>query len=213
MEETPNPASLKFYPMGTRVMPEGLSKDFPNPLSSYSSPLAKALFNVDGVRGVYLTSDFITVTRNPDVMWHTIKLDIFEAIENFFASGHSVIEEEAIQNEDTAPQDEDDEVLTAIKEILETRVRPMVQEDGGDIHFIDFQDGVVRLQMQGSCSGCPSSTATLKNGIENMLKHYVPEVEEVISITAEEDPVSKQQFERTEQEIEDRENQHEQQQP
>ena len=173
-EGTPNPATLKFLP-GRSVMDIGTA-DFASAGSALRSPLATVLFRLDGVGRVFLGSDFITVTRTDETDWQTLKPRVLGAIMDHFVSGLPVIDSDDGDSveEDTDPADQ--EVVEAIKELLDTRVRPAVAGDGGDIVFRGFRDGVVRLHMQGSCSGCPSSTATLKHGIENMLKHYVPEV-------------------------------------
>jgi Fe-S cluster biogenesis protein NfuA len=149
--------------------------DFASSGSALRSPLATALFRLDGVGRVFLGGDFVTVTRNDETDWQTLKPRVLGAIMDHFVSGLPVIDsDEDSVEEDVDPADQ--EIVEAIKELLDTRVRPAVAGDGGDIVFRGFRDGVVRLHMQGSCSGCPSSTATLKYGIENMLKHYVPEV-------------------------------------
>jgi Fe-S cluster biogenesis protein NfuA len=173
-EGTPNPATLKFLP-GRTVMDTGTA-DFASAGSALRSPLATVLFRLDGVGRIFLGSDFITVTRTEETDWQTLKPQVLGAIMDHFVSGLPVIDSEEGDSveEDTDPADQ--EIVEAIKELLDTRVRPAVAGDGGDIVFRGFRDGVVRLHMQGSCSGCPSSTATLKYGIENMLKHYVPEV-------------------------------------
>lgn len=174
-EDTPNPATLKFIP-GTVVMKSG-TIDFTSAEEAGRSPLAERLFHVDGVARVFLGSDFITVTKRPDREWHVIKPAILGAIMEHFTVGAPILKDAA-----TAPaasSEDDDEVVKQIKDLLDTRVRPAVASDGGDIEFDRFEEGVVYLHMRGSCSGCPSSTATLKMGIENMLKHYVPEVVEV----------------------------------
>jgi len=173
-EQTPNPATLKFLP-GRSVMPSGTA-DFPSRDSAGRSPLANRLFGVEGVRGVFLGSDFITVTKEGDSDWHVMKPAVLGALMEHFTSGEPVVRE---ADADADAGAEDDEVTAQIKELIDTRVRPAVAQDGGDIIFHKFEDGVVYLHMQGSCSGCPSSTATLKAGIENMLRHYVPEVVEV----------------------------------
>lgn len=174
-EMTPNPATLKFLP-GCDVMPEGTA-NFTGPEQVGRSPLALRLFEVDGVAGVFLGSDFVTVTKLPDRDWDTLKPMILSAIMDHFTSGQPVIAPGPDGGLEGAS--EDDEITAQIKELIETRVRPAVAQDGGDIVFHSFEDGVVYLQMQGSCSGCPSSTATLRHGIENMLRYYVPEVVEV----------------------------------
>lgn len=175
-EDTPNPATLKFIP-GTEVMGQGTA-DFPDKESAGTSALARRLFQIEGVLGVFLGSDFITVTKSDDQEWFTLKPSILAGIMEHYASGLPVIE--ALKEGTSASaDDEDDELVKQIKHLLDTRVRPAVAMDGGDIVFHDFDDGVVTLSMQGACSGCPSSTATLKMGIENMLRHYIPEVKEV----------------------------------
>ena len=182
-EETPNPATLKFIP-GRVVMGEGTA-EFRDSDAAGRSPLAQALFGVDGVAGVFLGQDFLSVSKVADAEWFTLKPAVLAAIMDHFTSGRPVIEAstEAAAADDAAGGD-DDEIVLQIKELLETRVRPAVAQDGGDIVFHGFEDGVVFLHMQGSCAGCPSSTATLKAGIENMLRHYIPEVVEVRAINA-----------------------------
>lgn len=172
-EFTPNPATLKFLP-GVDVMPAGTA-NFTRPEEAARSPLALRLFEIDGVDGVFLGHDFITVTKMAAREWEVMKPQILAAIMDHFTAGEVVIADggEAVSD------DEGDEIAAQIKELLETRVRPAVAQDGGDIVFRGFEDGIVYLHMQGSCSGCPSSTATLKHGIENMLRYYVPEVVEV----------------------------------
>jgi len=177
-EQTPNPATLKFLP-GVAVMPSGTA-NFTTKEATARSPLAERLFGLAEVNGVFLGGDFITVTKTDDSDWFQIKPAVLAAIMEHFTTGQPVITGAAAEPE--AGQDEDDEVVSAIKELLETRVRPAVAQDGGDIIFEDFADGIVYLHMQGSCSGCPSSTATLKAGIENMLRHYIPEVVEVRAV-------------------------------
>ena len=178
-EQTPNPATLKFLP-GCTVMESGTA-NFPERGAAARSPLAEHLFELADVTGVFLGADFITVTKNGDSEWHQLKPAVLAAIMEHFTAGRPVIIGDAKETAGAAAE-EDDEIVTQIKELLETRVRPAVAMDGGDITFEDFADGVVYLHMQGSCSGCPSSTATLKAGIENMLRHYIPEVTEVRAI-------------------------------
>ena len=174
-EQTPNPSTLKFLP-GRVVMEKG-TMDFAAVDTAQSSPLAKRLFAVEGVERVFFGADFVTVTKSTDKDWQVLKPSILGGTMEHYTSGEPVIAGEQAAPEGAAA--DDDEVVAQIKELLETRVRPAVAQDGGDIVFQDFRDGVVYLHMQGSCSGCPSSTATLKMGIENLLKHYVPEVVEV----------------------------------
>lgn len=173
-EGTPNPATLKFLP-GRYVMESGTA-DFASAASAARSPLATALFDLPGVARVFLGNDFITVTKTDQIAWPTLKPRVLAAIMEHFVAGQPVIEGDGddLMDEDVDPADE--EIVEQIKELLDTRVRPAVAGDGGDIVFRGYRDGVVRLHMQGSCSGCPSSRATLKHGIENMLRHYVPEV-------------------------------------
>jgi Fe-S cluster biogenesis protein NfuA len=176
-EQTPNPATLKFLP-GRAVMESGTA-DFPSLEAARRSPLAERLFGIDGVTGVFLGSDFVTITKDVDKDWQLVKPSVLGVIMEHFTSGRPVINAEASAD---AQAGEEDEVVTQIRELLDTRVRPAVAQDGGDIIFHKFEDGIVYLHMQGSCSGCPSSTATLKTGIENMLRHYIPEVMEVRAV-------------------------------
>jgi len=174
-EGTPNPATLKFLP-GREVM--GFSTaDFASAASASRSPLANALFALPGVARVFLGGDFITVTKNEDLSWQALKPQVLGVIMDHFVAERAVIEDDGDAlsgQEDVDPADQ--EVVDQIKELLDTRVRPAVASDGGDIVFRGYREGIVRLHMQGACSGCPSSSATLKHGIENMLRHYVPEV-------------------------------------
>ncbi|XP_028313390.1 NFU1 iron-sulfur cluster scaffold homolog, mitochondrial [Gouania willdenowi] len=185
-QDTPNPNSLKFLP-GRTVLEAG-TMNFTGPREAYCSPLARQLFRIDGVKSVFLGPDFITITRpDANTEWKVIKPDVFAAIMDFFATGLPVINEDSQPNADTAPSDDDDEVVAMIKELLDTRIRPTVQEDGGDVVYRGFEDGVVKLKLQGSCTSCPSSMVTLKSGIQNMLQFYVPEVESVEQVTDEEE--------------------------
>lgn len=186
-EDTPNPQSMKFLP-GRPVLGEGeLGLDFPTlETAQAGSPLAGLLFETDGVMGVYLGADFITVTKAEAVEWLHIKPAILGALADFFTAGLPILNEGAAQKSSPATslddyEGEDRETVEQIIELIETRVRPAVAADGGDIVFQHFEPrtGVVFLAMRGACAGCPSSTMTLKSGIENMLKHYVPEVVKV----------------------------------
>ncbi|KAG5557028.1 hypothetical protein RHGRI_007320 [Rhododendron griersonianum] len=193
-QSTPNPSSLMFYP-GKQVMEVG-SSDFPNARSAMNSPLAKALYGIDGITRVFFGSDFITVTKSDDVSWDILKPEIFAVIMDFYTSGkplfldsntaasmdttiHELVQK--LQSFSCSLLQDDSETVAMIKELLETRIRPAVQDDGGDIEYRGFDPdtGIVKLRMQGACSGCPSSSVTLKSGIENMLMHYVPEVKSV----------------------------------
>jgi len=177
-EVTPNPATLKFLP-GNQVMAAGTA-NFTGPEQAPRSPLGLRLFEIDGVAGVFLGTDFITVTKMDGREWDTMKPMILSAIMDHFTSGEPVMAEGTGTGAEAS--DDGDDVTFQIKELLDTRVRPAVAQDGGDIIFQGFENGIVYLHMQGSCSGCPSSTATLKHGIENMLKYYVPEVVEVRAV-------------------------------
>ena len=177
-EGTPNPATLKFLPGRTVVT--GAPVDMPNPESAKRSPLAERLFQVDGVTGVFLGGDFITVAKRADKQWDLLKPALLGIIMEHFVADRPVLSGAAEGASEAAG--EDDEIVSQIKELLDTRVRPAVAQDGGDIVFRGFERGIVYVHLQGSCSGCPSSTATLRMGIENMLKHYVPEVMEVRAV-------------------------------
>jgi len=174
-EDTPNPATVKFIP-GREVMAKGTA-EFKSVEMAAGSPLAQRLFALQGVCGVFLGSDFISVSKADDTDWSVLKPMVLGALMEHLSTGQPVITEEA--QKETSANEDDDEITLQIKELLETRVRPMVLQDGGDIVFEKFEDGIVYLEMHGACSGCPSSTATLKDGIENMLKHFIPEVLEV----------------------------------
>jgi Fe-S cluster biogenesis protein NfuA len=178
-EQTPNPATLKFLP-GCPVLTSGTA-NFTSEEAARISPLAERLFSLREVTGVFLGADFVTVTKSGDGDWYRLKPAILAVVMEHFTAGRPVLLGDPGTTAATSEEDED-EVVTQIKELLETRVRPAVAQDGGDIIFHDFEDGIVYLHMQGSCSGCPSSTATLKAGIENMLRHYIPEVVEVRAV-------------------------------
>jgi Fe-S cluster biogenesis protein NfuA len=181
-EQTPNPATLKFLP-GRVVMASGTANFTDAEVAARMSPLAERLFALPQVTGVFLGADFITVTKDAESDWYQLKPMVLAVIMEHFTAGRPVVLVETTNNAVAETQQEDeDEIVSQIKELLETRVRPAVAQDGGDIIFHDFEDGVVYLHMQGSCSGCPSSTATLKAGIENMLRHYIPEVVEVQAV-------------------------------
>ena len=172
-EGTPNPATLKFLP-GRDVMGNGTA-DFATASSADRSPLAHALFQLPGVARVFLGGDFVSITKSDLALWQTLRAEVLGAIMEHFVAGRPVMEgTRDTMDEDVAPEDR--EIVEQIKELLDTRVRPAVASDGGDIVFRGYREGVVLLHMQGACSGCPSSSATLKHGIENMLRHYVPEV-------------------------------------
>ncbi len=182
-EATPNPATLKFLP-GQDVMGSRGTADFSNAESAARSPLAERLFGLEGVARIFLGSDFITVTKLEETDWQALKPQVLGAIMEHFMAGRPVVLEAegdaALEDSDPA----DAEIVAQIKELLDTRVRPAVAGDGGDIVFRGFRDGIVKLHLQGACSGCPSSRATLKHGVENMLRHYVPEVMAVEQVDA-----------------------------
>lgn len=193
-QPTPNAHAVMFMP-GREVMPNGRgTADFPSIRSAASSPLARKLFSIHGVRSVFFGADFVTVCKDDPVDWAVIRPEVFEVIMEFFTKGdESVIVQdgETVVNADTVITEDDDEVVAMVKELLETRVKPAVAEDGGSIVYrgFDAQSGIVKLEMQGACSTCSSSSITLKNGVENMLRHYVAEVkgvEEVVSEGADE---------------------------
>lgn len=183
-EKTPNPDSLKFLP-GVPVLESGTA-DFPTAMSAVSSPLAKKLFRNEGVKRVFLTQEFITITKDETCSWEDLKPAVFADIMEFFSSGEKALSDKPAPS-DTAIQPGDSETVQMIKELLETRIRPSVQDDGGDITYLGFVDGVVFVQMQGSCSGCPSSSVTLKGGIERMMQHWIPEVNNVMAVESEEE--------------------------
>jgi Fe-S cluster biogenesis protein NfuA len=181
-EATPNPATLKFLP-GRTVMPEG-TVDFRAPDEAKNSPLAQRLFDVDGVAAVFFGSDFITITKT-DGEWQHLKPAILGAIMEHFVSGAPVVFNDGPADDGDGDEffdEKDAATVDTIKDLIETRVRPAVAGDGGDITFKGFKDGVVYLSMKGSCSGCPSSTATLKHGIQNLLRHFLPDVREVEAV-------------------------------
>ncbi len=181
-EQTPNPASLKFLP-GCEVMVRGTAEFKSGADAAKASPLAERLFKIPGVAGVFLAGDFITVTKANDFDWSLLKPQILGALMEHFTTGQKVmLNEDASHASASSASADDNEIVKQIKELLDTRIRPIVAQDGGDIVFSSFEGGVVYLHMRGACAGCPSSTATLKSGIENMLKHFIPEVEEVRAV-------------------------------
>ncbi len=185
-EETPNPASLKFIPDGN-IVSEKSNFEFKNKEAALEkSELAAKIFDIKGVESVFLGRDFITVNKAESVDWKEIKTEIMAEIVDFYVLGKKVVKDDAtIQNQGEINED-DDEIVKQIKELLEIKVKPAVAMDGGDVVFRGFEDGIVKLELKGSCSGCPSSTITLKQGIESMFKHYIPEVEAVEQVFDEE---------------------------
>jgi Fe-S cluster biogenesis protein NfuA len=185
-ETTPNPATLKFMP-GRKVMEAG-TRDFASPEAAEASPLAEAIFSTGEVEGVFFGRDFVSVTAAPGVEWRQLKPQVLEVLLDHFASDAPLFRTGSAGAIHIAPEPEidddpaDAEVIAQICELIETRVRPAVAQDGGDIVYRGFKGGTVFLALHGACSGCPSSTMTLKNGIESLLKHYVPEVEAVEAV-------------------------------
>ena len=177
--DTPNPESLKFIPDNTEIAGEKISEYKKPEAAKLESPLAEKIFEIQGIKSVFLGKDFVTITKKSNISWNNIKTDIISTLMDFINSGQDVFYKTDIDNTD----EEDSDVVKQIKELIEMKVRPAVAMDGGDIIFHDFKDGVVFLSLRGACSGCPSSTITLKNGIENMLKHYIPEVKSVEQIS------------------------------
>ena len=189
-EQTPNPATLKFLP-GRQVMASG-TRDFADPDEAEASPLAQALFDLGDVTGVFFGRDFVSVTAGPGVAWNDLRTDVISILLDHFSADMPLFRSGSAQDirvpgedaQDALPGDDpaDADVIAQIRELIDTRVRPAVANDGGDIVYRGFERGTVYLRMQGACAGCPSSTATLKNGIEQLLKHYVPEVTEVRAV-------------------------------
>ncbi len=182
-ENTPNPATLKFIPENVEIAGDNPTEFKNSSQAKEKSVLAEQLFLIKGVEAVFLGSNFITITKSSEKEWKDIKTEILATIMDFCLLGKPALQ---TQKSVEINQDEDTEIVKQIKELIEIKVRPAVAMDGGDIIYRGFKNGVVKLQLKGSCSGCPSSTITLKNGIENMLKHYIPEVEEVESVEEDE---------------------------
>jgi Fe-S cluster biogenesis protein NfuA len=188
-ESTPNEASLKFIP-GVPVMSSGGTYEILDARSSLVSPLAVRLMGVDGITSIFYGPDFVTVSKDDSQPWSILKPEIFSILMEHFTSGKNLFKEDQAEMDgpqDTKILDTDSEVVAMIKELLDTRVRPAIQEDGGDIEFKGFEDedgeGIVRLKLKGSCRGCSSSSVTLKSGIERMLTHYIPEVKTVEQVS------------------------------
>ncbi|KAI9733567.1 MAG: hypothetical protein M1834_003169 [Cirrosporium novae-zelandiae] len=209
-EPTPNADALKFIP-NHKILPEGLPSSFLEYLSPrstlappYPSPLASRLLNIDGVKSVFYGSDFITVTKEADVNWAHIKPEVFSLITEAVTSGEQIVNkidktadnsgQQGGEVESLGYHEDDDEVVGMIKELLETRIRPAIQEDGGDIEYRGFENGMVLLKLRGACRTCDSSTVTLKNGIESMLMHYIEEVKGVTQVLDEEEEIAMQEF-------------------
>jgi NFU1 iron-sulfur cluster scaffold homolog, mitochondrial len=173
--------------MELSFLPPGQTMDMPNSGHSYKSPLAEALFALEGVDGVYFADEYVTVTKDRSASWEDLSVHVQESINSFAESKVSILSEGGEQavnssNEDTEPHPDDDEVVLAVKELLATRIRPMVRGDGGNVRYVGMDDGTVYVMLEGACKTCPSSGATLKNGIERMLMHWIPEVVEVLEV-------------------------------
>jgi len=201
-QDTPNPNSVKFLP-GVQVLEKGQTMDFPNVTAAYCSPLAKVLFRIEGVKSVFFGSDYITLTKVDDeVEWMVLKPEIYAAIMDFFVSGLPILTD-VKPTSDTQIHEDDDETVMMIKELLDSRIRPTVQEDGGDIIFIGYEAGIVKLKLQGSCTSCPSSVVTLKSGVQNMLQFYIPEVIAVEQVEDEIEIRTKAEFEKFEKKLQE----------
>lgn len=204
--ETPNPNSLKFLP-GIKVLEEGQGKDFPNITTAKNSLLVRQLFAIPGVERVFLGPDFITVTRSDDALeWTALKASIYATMMDFFSSGLPLFEtSEPVEDAGSLTNVEFDEIdrqtTAMIAELIDSRIRPTVMEDGGDIVLRAFKGGIVELELQGSCTNCPSSSVTLKAGIENMLMFYVPEVKGVKEVLSKADELSQKEFQKLEEKI------------
>lgn len=203
-ETTPNEDSLKFIP-GVPVM-EGGSAEFLDTRSALKSPLAIRLMGIEGVTAVFYGPDFVTVSKDPETNWAVIKPEVYSILMEFFSSGQPLFrseeDREAAGPQDTRILDTDSETVAMIKELLDTRVRPAIQEDGGDIEYRGFtDDGIVQVKLKGSCRGCDSSTVTLKSGIERMLMHYIPEVKGVEQILDQEEQIALEEFQKLEKKL------------
>ena len=202
-EETPNPASLKFVPTEPLMEAGTPPLEFTSPSEGAISPLVSSVFLIPGVSSVFVADTFLTVTKGEDASWASLKPEVFAAVMEFYSSGDPLFRDQAEVDAmaaagGTAPDPNDSEVVLMIKELLDTRIRPSVQMDGGDIVYAGFEEGIVYLKLKGSCSGCPSSSVTLKHGIENMLMHFIAEVDGVEQIEDEADELSAAQLEKLE---------------
>lgn len=203
-ESTPNDDSLKFIP-GVDVMKDG-SAEFLDTKSALISPLAIRLMGIEGVRAVFYGPDFVTVSKDSEVTWAVVKPEVYSILMEFFSSGQPLFrsdeDRDAAGPQDTRILDTDSETVAMIKELLVTRVRPAIMEDGGDIEYRDFtEDGIVQLKLKGSCRGCSSSTVTLKTGIERMMMHYIPEVKGVEQVLDQEETIALEEFNKLEQRL------------
>ncbi|CAG8434708.1 7794_t:CDS:2 [Diversispora eburnea] len=202
-ETTPNQNSLKFIP-GIPVMSGNNTAEFLSANSAATSPLVKKLFQIEGVSEVFLGPDFITINKDPETPWQLMKPDIYANIMDFYSSyskGEPIPIIMEAQPSDTEIKDDDPEVVKMIKELLDTRIRPAIQDDGGDIEYRGYKDGIVKLKLKGACRSCDSSVVTLKSGIENMLMHYIPEVTSVEQVLDDDEKVSRHEFEMLEKKL------------
>lgn len=203
-ESTPNDDSLKFIP-GVPVMDDGTA-EFLDTRSALASPLALRLMGIDGVRAVFYGPDFVTVSKDSETSWAVIKPEVYSTLMEHFSSGQPLFRSEeeraSAGPQDTAILDSDSETVAMIKELLATRVRPAIMEDGGDIEYRGFtEEGIVKLKLKGSCRGCESSAVTLKTGIERMLMHYIPEVKGVEQVLDQEEAIALDEFQKLEQRL------------
>ncbi|KAF3914247.1 hypothetical protein AA313_de0205526 [Arthrobotrys entomopaga] len=198
-EPTPNPDALKFIPGLPVLPPKSASIEYTDGRQTNNSPLARSLFQLDGVQSVLYGPDFITVTKTPDSHWQWLKPEVFALVTEYLNNGSPVVTGDVAESEDTAPKEGDSEVVSMIKELLDTRIRPAIQEDGGDIEYRGFTpEGNVLLKLRGACRTCDSSTVTLKNGIESMLMHYIEEVKGVTQVLDQEEEIAQKEFEKFE---------------
>ncbi len=200
-ETTPNVDSIKFKP-GQPILDNGSTREFLSLQDARVSPLAASLMRIDGVKSVLYGPDFITITKDSDTPWQLLKPEIFGGIMDFFSTKQPIFSSIEQRPSDTQILPEDDEVVATIKELIETRIRPTIMEDGGDLEYMGFKDGIVSLKLKGSCRTCDSSAITLKHGIENMLMHYVPEVKQVLQVLDEIEEISQKEFDKLEKKIE-----------
>ncbi|KAJ3228020.1 hypothetical protein HK099_007301 [Clydaea vesicula] len=202
-EATPNKDSLKFKPSGKQVMENGGTVEFLTKKESLNSPLASTLFNIQGVQSVFFGPDFISITKDEDQPWQLMKPDIYSSIMDFFSTGKPILIEGGYQSpKDTIVLETDSEEVAMIKELLDTRIRPTIQEDGGDIEYCGFENGIVKLKLRGACRTCDSSVITLKNGIENMMMHYIPEIKGVEQVLDEMEELGNKEFKKLESKLE-----------
>lgn len=196
---TPNEDALKFLPSQDVLGQGAQTIEFLTRRDAYSSPLARKIFSVDGIKSVMFGPDFVTVEKDPGNMWAHLKPEIFSLLTEHLSSGEAIIDENSAPSLDTQYREGDSEAVSLIKELIETRIRPAIQEDGGDVQYLGFSDeGIVQLKLAGACRSCDSSSVTLKNGIESMLMHYVEEVNGVEQVLDDEEKVGLEEFQKLE---------------